>query len=331
MEVFGKLANGEPVHRVRIEGGGLTAWVLDYGALLQDLRLEGHAPPLVLGFSSFAPYPTLSPYFGAIVGRCANRVRRGHLDLDGVTYQLDCNEGGKHTLHGGVCGFGSRLWQIENLQENAVTLSLVSNDGDMGFPGRLVAFVTYTLLPGGILDVTMRASGDAPTLCNLAHHSYFNLDGADSIKDHLLQIDASHYLPVYEDLIPTGEQSAVAGTRFDFTTPRAVGGAFPLDHNYCLSEQAQPLRPVAWLHSTRSAVRMECRTTEPGLQVYDGGGIDIALPGLTGSPMGPHAGLALEPQKWPDANHNPGFQQAVLRPGETYRQQSQYVFAKTHG
>jgi aldose 1-epimerase len=327
MSPFGTLPDGSPVERVTLRGGGLSANVLSYGTVVQDLRLDGHDAPLVLGFDSFAPYLTHSPYFGATAGRCANRIRDGHLELDGQTYQLDRNFLGKHMLHGGARSMGKRLWQFESVSENRVSLTITLEDGEMGFPGRLEARVTYTLMPGGVFDVRMEAETDAPTLCNLAHHSYFNL-GGDTVSEHLLTIRADHYLPVDDELIPTGEVRSLEGSRFDFRTPCPVAQARAVDHNFCLSQSREDLRPVAWLRHPANGLTMELRSTEPGLQVYDGTKIDIDLPGLGGMAMRAHSGIALEPQIWPDANHHAHFPQAILRPGERYRQHTQYVFSK---
>ncbi len=328
VEVFGALPGGEPVHRLKLKGGGLTAHLLTWGAVLQDLRLAGHTAPLVLGFAEFAPYLTHSPFFGATAGRCANRISGGELTLDGTQHQLDRNFIGKHMLHGGADSMGKRLWQVAEHADNRAVLTIALPDGHMGFPGTLKAQVAFALLEGGVLDIRMTATTDKATLCNLAHHSYFNLDGADSVADHLLRIDAARYLPVDDELIPTGETRDVAGTGFDYRTAAPVAQCFPVDHNFCLSDQRAALRPVAWLSSPGSGVSMECRTTEPGLQVYDGAKIDIPLPGLGGTPMGASAGLAIEPQIWPDANHHTRFPQAVLQPGETYDQHTQFVFSK---
>ncbi|OIP83363.1 MAG: galactose mutarotase [Rhodobacterales bacterium CG2_30_65_12] len=327
MSRFGEMPDGTPVERVTIRGGGLTAHVLSYGAVLQDLRFKGHDAPLVLGFPDFAPYLTHSPYFGATAGRCANRIHDGHVVIDGKTFQLDRNFLGKHMLHGGAAGMGKRVWQIDTRAEDRIGLTLTQEDGDMGFPGRLKARVRVALLPGGVLDIRMEAETDAPTLCNLAHHSYFTL-GGETISDHLLQIQAETYLPVDDELIPTGEERPVAGTRFDFRTPAPVRQAQPVDHNFCLARARGTLRPVAWLKNPATGLTMELHTTEPGLQVYDGARIGVDLPGLSGQPMRAHAGLALEPQVWPDANHHAAFPQALLRPGETYSQHTQYIFSK---
>ena len=249
MSDFGRMPDGTPVERVTLRGGGLTAHVLTYGAVVQDLRLDGHDAPLVLGFDSFAPYLTRSPYFGATAGRCANRIRDGHLEMDGKTYQLDRNFLGKHTLHGGAASIGKRLWRMDKTAEDRVRLAITMDDGEMGFPGRVEARVHFALLAGGVFDIVMEAEADAPTLCNLAHHSYFALDGSGTISDHLLRIDAETYLPVDDELIPTGDVRPVDGTGFDFRAPRPVSQAHPIDHNFCLSKARTALRPVARLES----------------------------------------------------------------------------------
>ncbi|WP_420413823.1 aldose epimerase family protein [Roseibium sp.] len=328
MDVFGEMPDGIPVKRISLEGGGLTASFLTYGTVLQDLRLEGHAAPLVLGFETFDPYLTKSPYFGATAGRYANRIRDGHLEIDGKTYQLDQNFLGKHALHGGAVSMGKRMWRLEESSKSAAVFAIDLADGEMGFPGNLKAEARFSLLKGGVLDIVYSATTDAPTLCNLAHHSYFNL-GSDTVLEHQLQIKADHYLPVNEELIPTGEIAPVEGTPFDFRklAPVAQGGASgTFDHNFCISPDHLELRDVAVLRNPSSGVTMRCRTTEPGLQIYDGARIDIDEPGLGGMKMGAHAGIALEPQIWPDAPHHPDFPSALLRPGETYRQHSQYIF-----
>ncbi len=322
------MPDGRAVHRVTLTGGGLTAHVLTYGAVLQDLRLEGHDAPLVLGFPDFAPYLTDSPYFGATVGRFANRIRGGHLELDGQAYQLDTNDGGRHMLHGGADGLSGRLWEIEEVAGDHVTFTAELTDGHMGFPGTIKCSVTFALIEGGTLDVEMRAATDKTTLCSLAHHSYFTLDDAETVSQHQLQIAAESYTPVDDTLIPTGEIAPVSGTQFDFRAAAPLSQAYPVDHNFCLSNARQPLRQVARLQSLASGVRMDCFTTEPGLQVYDGSGIAIEAPGLRGQKMSACAGVAMEPQVWPDAHHHKDFPQAVLRPCETYHQHTQFVFSK---
>ncbi len=329
--VFGSTPYGEAVDCVVLEGGGLQAKIITWGAVLQDLRLAGHEHPLVLGFENFADYPAHSPYCGAIAGRCANRIGGARFTLDGDEFLLDANFLGKHTLHGGSRGVGKRVWTLDGYDENSARMSIRLADGEMGFPGAMDVRVTFRLMASGAFDIAIEAETDRPTLCNFAHHSYFNLGGEATINDHLLQIAADTYVPVDQELIPTGEVSAVAGTRFDFRVAKPIGDAGragTLDHNFCLSQSRTEIRPVAWLKSQSSGVNMEIRTTEPGLQVYDGAKIAVPVAGLGGRKMGANAGVALEPQIWPDAIHHPSFPQAILRPGETYRQHSQFVFTR---
>ncbi len=328
-EPFGTLPDGQAVQRITLRGGGLTARFLTWGAVLQDLRLDGHDAPLVLGLNDLPDYLAHSRYFGATAGRCANRIRDGHLALNGTTYQLDRNFLGKHLLHGGAGGTGKRLWTVAAATDSALTLACTLPDGDMGFPGNLTLAARFALLPGGVLDICYSARTDADTLCNIAQHSYFNLDGGPDLSDHLLTIDAFAYLPVDDELIPTGEIAAMAVDGYDFRQPRCPGAvAGAIDHNYCLSATAELLRPVAWLQSRRSGVAMTVKTTEPGLQVYNSTPLTVPVPGLGGRRYGAHAGLALEPQIWPDANHHPRFPQALLRTGDSYEQHTQFIFAK---
>lgn len=331
MEEFGQLANGAPVHRISIAGGGLTAKFLTYGTVLQDLRLNGHDKPLVLGFENFAPYLTKSPYFGATAGRCANRIRDGHVEISGNVYQLDRNFLGKHSLHGGAISMGKRLWQVDTVDAISVQFSIQLIDQEMGYPAKLDATARFTLLDDGCLDIVYRAVSDGPTLCNLAHHSYFNLSGESTVLDHELVVQANAFLPVDEELIPTGEVRRVANTVFDFQQPKALAKASNyhlLDHNYCTAKSRQSLREVAQLSSKTSNVTMKCLTTEPGLQVYDGAKIDIDELGLAGAKMSAHSGVALEPQTWPDANHHEHFPSAILHKDEQYEQHTQYIFSK---
>lgn len=332
-EVFGRLPDGAPVHRVGISGGGLTANLLTYGAVLQDLRLDGHRPPLVLGFETFEDYPAHSRYFGATAGRCANRIRDGEFVLDGTRHQLDRNFLGKHHLHGGSAGIGKRNWEIVKVEHAKVALAIDLADGEMGYPGAMRIRQTFSLPGNGTLDIAIEAETDAPTLCNLAHHSYFNLDVGDTILDHELQVSADFYVPVDDEMIPTGEVAPVAAAGFDFRTSRTLRPVCDrrwIDHNFCLADNRRTLTKVATLRAPTSGLAMEVRTTEPGLQVYDGAKLDVPVRGLDGRTMRANAGIALEPQVWPDAINNPAFPQAVLRPGEIYRQHTQYVFRKEH-
>ncbi len=326
---FGLLPDGQPVQRISISGGGLTAQVLTYGATVQDLRLDGVTHPLVLGSPTLRPYLTDFRYFGAIVGRFANRIGGGQFSLGGMTYALDRNDGGVQTLHGGVAGAGQMVWQIGVVTANSVSLQSTMADGHMGFPGQMVVQARYSLPGPGILQIDIQAQTDAPSPCSFAHHGYFNLEGAGPVTDHVLQIDAEHYLPVDATLIPTGQIAPVSQTPFDFRVRRAVGDA-GYDHNFCLSDTAQPLHRVARLQAATSGLSLTLATTEPGLQVYDGAKIPVrGLAGLDGRTYGPKAGIALETQSWPDAPNRRDFPDCILRPGETYATTTQYQFNRT--
>lgn len=324
---FGQTHAGEKVEQITLKGGGLTATFLTYGAVLQDLRLDGHPPPLVLGLNSIEDYQTHSPYFGATAGRCANRIGGGQFTLDGQTHAVDRNFLGKHLLHGGADGIGKRLWTIGERSDSHVVLQISLPHGHMGFPGRLDISARFSLLSGGGLDIVYEAQTDAPTLCNIAHHSYFNLTGGPDLSGHILRVAADRMTEVDAELIPTGRSLDVSGTPYDLREGADLG-AWPqgmlLDHNFCLSQARGALGQVASLRA--GALEMALHTTEPGLQVYDGAKVAVPVPGLDGARYGAYAGIALEPQVWPDAINQAGFPSAILRPGETYRQHSRYVF-----
>lgn len=308
-----------------IAGHGLTATFTDLGAVLHDLRLDGLAHPLVLGLADLDHYPEFSNHMGATAGRFANRIGHARFPLDGVEYRTDPNFEGEHTLHGGSEGTGKRVWTLEAHGADRIRFVLDLADGEMGFPGAMRAWATYSCQPGATLRVDYEASCDAPTICNLAHHSYWNLDGRADISGHYLTVKADRYVEVDVDMIPTGV-AEVAGTPFDFRAGRMLPGEGLLDHNLCLSDGRVALRDVAVLHAR--GLSMTIATTEPGLQVYDGAKLDTQVPGLDGRSYGAHAGVALEPQLWPDAPNHPGFSSGILRPGETCHQTTTFTFTK---
>ncbi|RWX75080.1 galactose mutarotase [Neorhizobium lilium] len=332
-EVFGRTGEGEPVYRVAIAGGGLTAKVITWGAIIQDLRLDGHQPPLVLGFETFDAYPVHSPFFGATPGRCANRIGDGRFTLDGKAHQLELNENGVTHLHGGVTGLGRSNWTIVEHAADTVVLRITDPDGRAGYPGNCTVTATYRLLEGGVLSVVYESTTDAPTLCNVCQHTYFNLDGREDALGHDIMIAADHLVTVDERQIPTGELMAVAGTPFDLREMGPMnrvhdGEQVLFDHNYCLSTERVAKRPVALARSVYSGVSLEVRTTEPGLQLYSGFKMNVPVAGLEGRHYPPFAGFCLETQIWPDAINHPGFPNAVLRPGEVLRQETDYLFSK---
>lgn len=331
IESFGATADGRQVDRIVLQGGGLTAFVLTHGARLQDLRLDGVPYPLVLGAPDLAPYLSHMRSFGAMVGRFANRIGDARFEIDGAAYHTDRNYLAKHTLHGGSGGAGTAVWDIGDVDADRVTLTLRLPDGHMGFPGELSVKVAYALPDDGALHIEISATADAATVCNFAHHSYFNLDGKPHVAAHELEVDAETYLPVDAELIPTGEIAPVAGTRFDFRARRPIG-AQDYDCNFCLSRGPRPIRRAARLSGPRSGLTLTVETDAPGLQVYNAAHLpedrQAGIDGLEGRRYGKYAGLALETQTWPDAPNHPGFPSAVLRPGETYRHTVRYAFGR---
>lgn len=313
-------ACGEPVHAfVLRSASGLEARILEFGATLQSLRLPvaGQVRELVLGFADFADYRTRSPYFGATVGRYANRIAHGRFMLDGKCFELSRNQAGRHTLHGGADNLAFRVWRGELLPEgDGVALAIHSPDGDQGFPGDLDVIVTYRL-EALALTITLEARSDAPTPVNLTHHSYWNLDGGGTIDGHELQLEADFYLPVDADTVPTGEILAVAGTPFDFRSRRRLDALGEPCFDHCFAIRGRGLRRAAELISADGRVRMELFTDQPGVQLYTGFKLDVTA--SDGRRFGPRRGLCLEAQNFPDAPNRSHFPDPFLRPGAIYR------------
>ncbi|GGK57585.1 aldose 1-epimerase [Planomonospora parontospora subsp. parontospora] len=316
---FGTTPSGEPVERHVLSSGRMRAAVLSYGAVVQSLEVSG--VDVVLGCGTLEDYLTRSRYFGAVVGRYGNRIAGGRFTLDGAAHELPVNDG-PNSLHGGPGGFSSRVWRVADASPSAVTLEYVSPDGEEGYPGTLTASVTYTLTDDALV-LDYRATTDAPTVLNLTNHSYFNLAGAGSgdVLGHVVRIDADHYLPVDSTKIPTGELAPVAGTPFDFTTPRAIGERIDdpalgggYDHCYVLRGDIEVREPV-------SGRVMRVTTTEPGVQFYSGNMLDGVV-----TDYGRHAGLCLETQRFPDSPNRPEFPSTVLRPGEEFTSGTVYRF-----
>jgi len=328
---FGVLPDGTAVQEITLKKGVLEASILTLGAIIRDLKVDGES--VVLGYGDLQSYLDHPAYFGAIVGRCANRIAHGRMAIDGAEYQLDLNERGETHLHGGSKGFSARVWQIEQTDKASVLLKFVSEDGDMGYPGRVEALVRYTLTGTGALRIKITATTDSTTPVNLTQHSYFNLDGSDTILDHTLEIAAESYLPVDDMLIPTGDIRKVAWTPYDFQDGRKIrrkAGEENViyDHNFCLAEDLrETVEFAAALEDAAGERRMEVWTTEPGLQFYDAGMLDVPVPGLGGKRYGRHAGLCLEAQRWPDSVNREEFTPVLLRPSETYTHVTEYRFS----
>ncbi|MFN4153131.1 MAG: aldose epimerase family protein [Paracoccaceae bacterium] len=341
-ETFGQV-DGVEVLAVTLGGGtGPRARVITYGARLAELWVPdrmGVMADIVLGHADAAGYVATKAYLGATCGRFSNRIAGGRFALDGRVVEVDRNEGEK-SLHGGREGFDRKHWQIAEVSERSVTLVAESEDGEMGYPGRLSLQVRYWLDEVDRLWIAMEADTDAPTVINMVNHSYFNMAGHGSVMGQQLRVGASHYTPVDADRIPTGEVQAVAGTAFDFHTLREIGAKLPaeegFDHNLCLTgpmlpKWGEPLRFCAEAVDAASGRRMEVWTTEPGVQLYTGAYLAGGLPGKDGAPIEAFTGFTLETQRFPDSPNQPQFPSARLEPGQRYRHLMAFEFAPAAG
>ena len=337
-ETFGTLGDGRAVEAVTLGGeDGISARIITYGASLQALMApdaKGVPIDVTLGHSTLQPYLVQPQYFGATVGRYANRIAGGRFTLDGRDYQVPVNNGA-NSLHGGDRGFDRALWEIvDEAPGRSVTLRHVSPNGDQGYPGTLTATAHYAL-EGNELSVEYQATTDRPTVANLSNHAYWNLSGEGSAQGamgHLLTIPADHYLPTDEGAIPTGEFRPVDGTAFDFRTARAVGDHVRdatdeqirlgkgYDHNWVIDRDvAEAPRLLARLEDPFSGRVLETWSNQPGLQFYSGNFLDSTTIGKSNRLYRMGDAVALEPQKFPDTPNRPEFGSARLDPGEHYR------------
>lgn len=348
MQEFGQLESGEKVDVYTLENAaGVTARLMTYGATLTELHVpdaQGEIANVVLGFDNLTDFKSKSPYFGATVGRFANRIAGARFSLDGIEYKLVANNG-PNTLHGGVRAIDKRVWQatpIEGPDGTSVKFTYTSPDMEEGFPGNLKLEVTYTLSngsgeglkTGSQLKIFYKATTDRATPINLTNHAYFNLDGAGNgdILEHELQINADRYTPVDDDLIPTGELAPVKDTAMDFTSPQKIGARIAqvkggYDHNYVLrSDKDQDgMALAAVCRGPGSGRTLKVLTTEPGVQFYSGNFLDGSAVGIGGA-YKKHYGFTLETQHFPDSVHHDNFPDVILRPGQTYTQTTIYSF-----
>jgi len=334
VESFGESSLG-PVQVLTIGAEpGPVLEVLDLGATVHRLWVtcgDGVRRNVVLGHPEAEDYLTSSGHLGKTVGRYANRIAGGRFTLDGRDVQLPTNDRG-NTLHGGPEGFGRRMWDVLEQGEDHVVLRLVSPDGDQGFPGRMVADVRFEV-DGETVRVLLQATSDAPTVVCLTSHAYFNLDGAETIEQHLLRVGAEEFLAVDETGIPLPQPVRAAGTAFDLREPALLGErirdphpqmARGLDHCFVLDGSGS--RAVAMLDSVSSRTRLELSTDQPGLQVYTANAFDGSAPSRAGGFYPQWAGVALEPELLPNTPNSPDAEASVLRPGETYRATLEWRF-----
>jgi len=333
-EHFGRTPAGKEIDLFTLTNSrGLSLKVMNLGCTIVSLSMpdrRGRAEEITLGYDTLQEYLEGRFYFGALIGRFANRIAAGRFTLDGRTCTLACNEGGRHHLHGGEQGFDRRLWQAEEERlpgppkEAAVVFSYVSPDGEEGYPGDLRVTARYSLSEDNELSFAYRAESSRPTPVNLTNHSYYNLAGTGSgdVLGHTLQLNCPAYLPVNDTLIPTGEVREVTGTPMDFTAAKPIGRdmhAVPggYDHCFVLAPAEEKPTFAARLHEEQSGRGMEVYTTKPAIQLYTGNFLDNVR-GSGGRVFARHGGVCLETEFFPDAPNRPEFPSAVLNPGEVY-------------
>ena len=334
-EVFGTVEDGKEVHRITLACGRMSCSVLTYGGALQTLCVDGI--DVVLGFDTMSGYQNQPFYIGALVGRYANRISHGRFSLNGTEYVLATNDGDHH-LHGGNAGFDKRLWTVEELSADKLTLSLFSPDGEEGYPGNLKVCVTYRLTENALM-IDYEGVSDADTLCNLTNHAYFNLNGhsGGDVSGHLLQICAQRYDPVDSGLIPLGDPILVEGTDMDLRTPQAIGKGMDsdeaqlvqaggYDHNWLIDGEVGTLRPAASVSASGTELSMCVETTMPGMQLFVSRFSAQGLVGKGDTPYIGRCGFCLETQFFPNSPNRPDVPQALLRAGERMHHRTVFRF-----
>jgi aldose 1-epimerase len=338
---FGKLPDGGTAEVYTIAGPDLTVKITNYGARVVAIDCKdrtGKMADVVLGYNSVEGYlnEKKETYFGSIVGRYGNRIAHGKFSLDGKQYQVPTNDNG-NALHGGTHGFSDKVWTAKELP-NGLEMTLVSPDGDMGFPGTLTAHVRYTV-EGDALHINYTATTDKDTVVNLTNHSYFNLGGVGSgtILDETLMINADKYTPTDAGLIPAGGEQPVAGTPFDFTHPTVIGKridednaqlkmAGGYDHNWVLRGKNGEMKLAARVVDPKTGRVLTVTTTQPGVQFYTGNFLDGSNKSPSGAPYGKNTGLCLETQHFPDSPNQPAFPSTELKPGQTMHTETVFTF-----
>ena len=337
-EVFGKMPDGSPIEIYTLKSGQTEARIMGYGAILVSLKTpdrKGQPADIVLGYDSLDGYTSGNKaFFGAIVGRYANRIAHGTFTLDGKTYSVPKNDG-ENSLHGGTRGFDKVVWQMKQIADG-VELTHMSKDGDQGYPGTLTVVVRY-ILTGNILQIEYSATSDADTVLNITNHSYFNLagQGKGDILGHQLKLNASRFTPVDKMLIPTGELAPVASTPFDFRKPTPIGERINADneqlkfgkgydHNWVLDRSGEALAEAAEVYDSASGRVLQVWTTQPGIQFYSGNFLDGTITGKNGNVYGQRSGLCLETQHFPDSPNHPGFPSTVLKAGKRFHSVTEF-------
>ncbi len=333
--------DGKPVTLFTLADADLTVRIANFGAHIVSIETpdrSGNKADVILGFNDLAGFQAdKSTYMGSVVGRYGNRIAGGTFSLGGQTFHIPTNDHGANSLHGGTVGFDRMVWTARQLP-NGVDLTLVSPDGDQGFPGQLTAHVRY-ILAGHSLEIHYSATTTRPTVLNLTNHTYFNLGGESGgpILNEVLTIPASRYTPVDAKLIPTGQLAPTAGTPFDFTRPTPIGQriddpneqlklAGGYDHNFVLNGSGTGLRQAAKVLDPKTGRTLTVTTTEPGVQFYTGNFLDGSLTGAGGTKYAKNDGLCLETQHFPDSPNHPAFPSTELKPGQTFHSETVFTF-----
>ena len=344
--LYGKMKDGKEVYEYTLQNKrGAEIKIITYGARVVSITMpdrNGKYADIVLGYGNLQSYVKSTDYFGSIVGRYANRIGKAEITLHGKTYKLSANENGNE-LHGGKMGFSEVVWNAkphETKAGPALELTLISPDGDQGYPGKMTVHVTYTLLNNNELKIQYEATTNKETVINLSHHSYFNLSGDphNTILYGLLKINANEFTPIDKESIPTGKIEKVAGTPLDFRKSTAIGArindnfeqlklAHGYDFNYVLNNYNGKVREVADVYDPSSGRYMQVFTDQPGIQFYSGNYLNGTQIGKDGIAYQQHAGLCLEAQHYPDSPHHPKWPSVVLKPGQIYRQITIYKFS----
>ncbi len=337
---FGHTADGTAVDLYTLSDGKVEARITNYGGIITSLRApdrNGKLDDIVLGYDSLDQYIAKTAYFGAIIGRYANRIALGTFQLDGKTYHIPKNDG-DNTLHGGIRGFDKVVWTAREIKDG-IELTYVSKDGEEGFPGTLTTTVRYTL-DKGALRIEYSATTDKDTVLNLTNHSYFNLAGQANgeVLGHVVKINASRFTPVDASLIPTGRIKSVDGTPFDFRKPHSIGErinandeqlrfGMGYDQNFVLDNSGGGVAEAAEVYEPTTGRILKVLTTEPGVQFYSGNHLDGSITGKQGRVYKPRVAFCLETQHFPDSPNHPNFPTTELKAGQKFHSVTVFEFS----
>jgi aldose 1-epimerase len=343
---FGKLKNNKNVDLYTITNdNGMIVSITNYGGIISKIMVHdiyGNLQNIALGFENVAGYEKNDYYFGAIIGRYANRIGGGKFSIAGKSFKLEKNNGKNH-IHGGKVGFDKIIWKAQTFKdENSIGLILTykSKDGEGGYPGKLSCKVIYTITNKNEIEISYEATTDKDTICNFTNHSYFNLKdgGKTSILDHEIKINADYFTPIDEESIPTGKLRSVSGTPFDFSSLRLIGKLIEeddpqiengkgYDHNFVVRGEVGKLRKAATVIEETTGIVLDVETTEPGIQFYTGNQLKNTIIGRVNTQYDSRNGFCLETQHYPDSPNKQHFPSTLLKPGEKFSSKTIYKFS----